>query len=97
MVKHSNGHAAALRDSAAPGAAGPAHRPVHRRPNPRPMTARPCVDLSESDDTLIVRVPLCEGPIELRVPREAVHAKKRLPRTHRGIQRGRNTLLTPSA
>jgi hypothetical protein len=64
MVKHSNGRAPALPDSAGP------------------MTARTRADLSESDDTLIVRVPLCEGPIELRVPREAVHAKKRPPQQH---------------
>jgi hypothetical protein len=83
MANHSHDRAAALLESAGPGTARPARRPAPQRPHVRrPLKARPCVEVSESGDTLIVRVPLCEGPLELRVPRSAVKAPKPLPRHH---------------
>jgi hypothetical protein len=74
MVKHSNGRAEALLDSAGPGPSGPAPSPAHR-PARR-------AKVQESDRSDLVRIPLCEGTIELRVPREASQAKKRPHQQH---------------
>jgi hypothetical protein len=65
MAKYTNGQAASLLESAGPGTCGP---PVSRR---RP-TARP---VPKREEDLIVRVPLCQGPFELRVPRARGKAK----------------------
>jgi len=67
MVKYSNGRAASLLESAGPGTCRPA---VSRRRTP----ARP---VPKAEEDLIVRVPLCEGPFELRVPRARGKAKHR--------------------
>jgi hypothetical protein len=67
MVKYSNGQAASLLESAGPGTCRPA---VSRRRTP----ARP---VPKAEEDLIVRVPLCEGPFELRVPRARGKAKHR--------------------
>jgi hypothetical protein len=64
MVRHSNGRVASLLDSAGPGTS----RPVDS------ATVSPA-GADEADDALVLRVPLCEGPIELRVPRAAVKAR----------------------
>jgi hypothetical protein len=64
MVKYSNGQAASLLDSAGPGTCRP---PVSRRPAARPVP--------KPEDDVIVRVPLCQGPFELRVPRARGKAK----------------------
>jgi hypothetical protein len=66
MVKYSNGQAASLLESAGPGTCRP---PVSRRPPARPVP--------KAEEDLIVRVPLCHGPFELRVPRDRVKAKHR--------------------
>jgi hypothetical protein len=67
MVKYSNGRAAALLDSAGPGTS----RPAVSRPRPR---ARP---VRKAEKDLIVRVPLCQGPFELRVPKARSKGKDR--------------------
>jgi hypothetical protein len=69
MVNDSEGRVAALLDSAAPGTSGPAPSPVHRQ-------------FQVSEGSEIVRIPHCESPIELRVPRKAVRARKRPPQQH---------------
>jgi hypothetical protein len=64
MVRHSNGRAASLLDSAGPGTSRP------------PDSAT--VSLGgedDADDAFVVRVHLCEGPFELRVPRASVKAR----------------------
>jgi len=76
MVRHSNGRAASLLDSAGPGTC----RPVYSRR--RPPTPSPPVEVNDADDVLVVRVPLCEGPLELRVPRAAVKARHHDRRHH---------------
>jgi hypothetical protein len=76
MVSHSNGRAASLLDSAGPGTCRPAESPE------RSATVSPPVDVSDADGTLVVRVELCEGPVELRVPRAAVKARRNQPRHH---------------
>jgi hypothetical protein len=38
--------------------------------------------VNERDDVLVVRVPLCQGPFELRVPRAADKARHHQPRRH---------------
>jgi hypothetical protein len=76
MVSHSNGRAASLLDSAGPGTCRPVESPE------RSVTVSPPVDVSDADDTLIVRVELCEGPVELRVPRAVVKARRNQPRRH---------------
>jgi hypothetical protein len=65
MVTHANGRAASLLDSAGPGTSRPA---PHRPHTPHKVHPR--------DDALVVRVPLCERPFELRVPRAAVKARR---------------------
>jgi hypothetical protein len=70
MVKYSSARTEALLDSAGPGTC----RPAGPR---RPLPARP---VHKQDADLVVRVPLCEGPFELRVPRD--RAKARHPRRH---------------
>jgi hypothetical protein len=82
MASHSHDHAGALLDSAGPGTSRPARRPAPRPRHVRPVPAALHADVYDSDDTLVVRVPLCEGPLELRVPRAAVREPKRLPRDH---------------
>jgi hypothetical protein len=67
MVKYSNRRTEALLESAGPGTCRPA---VSRRRSP----ARP---VPKAEEDLIVRVPLCRGPFELRVPRDRVEAKHR--------------------
>ena len=79
MANHSHDRAAALLDSAGSGTSRPARRPAPRPRHVRPARAAPRGNVNESDDTLVVRVPLCEGPLELRVPRSAVQAAKRRP------------------
>jgi hypothetical protein len=37
---------------------------------------------ARQDDVRLVRVFLCEGPFELRVPRKGVNAKNRPPQDH---------------
>jgi hypothetical protein len=81
MVNHPHDCAAALLDSAGPGTSRPARQTAPRPRHVRSVTPTPRADVYDSDDTLVVRVPLCEGPIELRVPRSAVKAPKR-PRHH---------------
>ncbi len=76
MVRHSNGRAASLLDSAGPGTSRPAASPA------RAATASPPVETSDADDTLVVRVRLCEGPLELRVPIAAVKPRHHQPRHH---------------
>jgi hypothetical protein len=68
MVKYSNCRAVALLDSAGPGTCRPAVS--RRRPPARPVR--------KAEEDLVVRVPLCQGPFELRVPRARVKAKQRL-------------------
>ena len=80
MVKYSNGRAASLLESAGPGTCRPGVS--RRRPPARPVR--------KADDDLIVRVPLCQGPFELRVPRTRVEAKHR-PRHIEGF----NADVTP--
>ena len=65
MVKYLNDRAESLLDSAGPGTCRP---PVSRRRPPVRPVRRP-------HEELTVRVPLCEGPFELRVPRDRVKAK----------------------
>jgi hypothetical protein len=67
MVKYSNDQAASLLESAGPGTCRPAV--LRRRPPSRPVL--------KAEEDLIVRVPLCQGPFELRVPRDRVKAKHR--------------------
>jgi hypothetical protein len=74
MVKHSNDRAASLLDSAGPGTCRPAASPS--RPS--------AVHVDDADKDLLVRVPLCEGTFELRVPRARVKARHR-PRHIEGI------------
>lgn len=74
MVRHSNGRATSLLDSAGPGTCRPAESPE------RSATVSPPVDVYNADDELVVRVRLCEGPLELRVPRAAVKARPHQPR-----------------
>jgi len=66
MVNDSHHRAEALLDSAGPGTARPAPSPGRRL-------------VRESDGSEILRVRLCQGPIDLRVPRKAVRARKRPP------------------
>jgi hypothetical protein len=82
MVSDSHDRTAALLDSARPGTSGPARRPVPRPRHVRSVRSGPRVEVRESEDTVVVRVPLCEGPVELRVPRTAVKTSKRPPRHH---------------
>jgi hypothetical protein len=82
MVNDSHGRAAALLDSAGPGTSRRARPPAPRPHHARPVKAAPRAGIFESDDTLVVRVPLCEGPLELRVPRSAVKAANKPPRSH---------------
>jgi hypothetical protein len=81
MVKYSNDQAASLLESAGPGTRRPAVS--HRRPPARPVP-------KAEEDLLIVRVPLCEGPFELRVPRDRFKATHR-PRHIEGF----NADVTP--
>jgi hypothetical protein len=74
MVSHSNGRAASLLDSAGPGTCRPAVSPVST------ATTTPPVAVDDGDDQIVVRISLCEGPVELRVPRAAVKAGR--PRGH---------------
>ena len=77
MVKYSNDQAASLLESAGPGTC----RPVSRgRPPARPVR--------KPEEDLVVRVPLCQGPFELRVPKAGAKAK------HRHIE-GFNADATP--
>lgn len=62
MVRYSAARAAALLDSAGPGTSRPASS------SKRPATMSQRVE-APVRDVLVVRVPLCQGPIELRVPR----------------------------
>jgi hypothetical protein len=84
MVNDSHGRAAALLDSAGPGTSRTDRpsAPPPRLHHVRRGTVTPRADVYDSDDTVVVRVPLCEGPLELRVPRAAVKEPKRLPRDH---------------
>jgi hypothetical protein len=68
MVKHSSARVAGLLDSAGPGTSRPAPSSVDRRER-HPRAPAPRAEVFESDGTLVVRVPLCEGPLELRVRR----------------------------
>jgi hypothetical protein len=86
MVSHSNGRAASLLDSVGPGTCRPADSPVHS------ATLSPPVEVDDADDGLVVRVSLCEGPLELRVPRAAVKARQD---DHRHHIRGFNADATP--
>ena len=79
MVKYSNGRAAALLDSAGPETSRPA---VSKR---RP----PASPVHKADEELLVHVPLCEGLVELRVPKARFKAKR-----HRQIE-GFNPDATP--
>ena len=85
MVSHSNGRAASLLDSASPGTSRPADS------GERSATVSPPVAVYEADDALVVRVRLCEGPVELRVPRAAVKARSQ----HRKHIPGFNADATP--
>jgi len=76
MVSHSNGRAASLLDSAGPGTCRPADSPVRSAP------VSPPVEVDGAEDALVVRVGLCEGLLELRVPRAAVKARPHQPRHH---------------
>jgi hypothetical protein len=76
MVSHSNGRAASLLDSAGPGTCRPADSP-HRS-----ARVSPPVEVDDADDTFVVRVELCEGPVELRVPRASIKARHRHDRHH---------------
>jgi hypothetical protein len=80
MVKYSNARAAALLGSAGPGTGRPAA-------SQRRWSARPA---RKADEELVVRVPLCEGPFELRVPKARVKAKQR-----RRLIEGFNADATP--
>jgi hypothetical protein len=82
MVKHSHDRAAALLDWAGQVTSRPARQPAPRPHHIRPVADGPRADVSESEDMVVVRVPLCEGPFELRVPRTAVKAPTRRPRNH---------------
>jgi hypothetical protein len=86
MVSHSNGRAAFLLDSAGPGTCRPADSPD------RSATVSPPVEVAEADGTFVVRVELCEGPVELRVPRASVKAR---PKHHRRHIKGFNADATP--
>jgi hypothetical protein len=66
MIRHSNSRAAALLDSAGPGTSRP----------PDSATVSPGGE-DDADDAFVVRVDLCEGPFELRVPRAAVKPRQR--------------------
>jgi hypothetical protein len=76
MVSHSNGRAASLLESTGPGTCRPADSPD------RSATVSPPVEVDEADDALVVRVRLCEGLLELRVPRAAVKERQRERRHH---------------
>jgi hypothetical protein len=67
MVKHSSRREASLLESTGPGTCRPAVS--RRRPPARPVRK------AEAD--LVVRVPLCQGPFELLVPKGRVKAKHR--------------------
>jgi hypothetical protein len=82
MANHSHDRATALLDSAGPGTSRPARQPAPRPRHVRPVNTATRADVYDSGDTVVVCVPLCEGPLELRVPRTAVKASRRLPRTH---------------
>jgi hypothetical protein len=69
MVKYSNDQAASLLESAGPGTCRPAVSLAAGPAPPRPIP--------KAEEDLIVRVPLCEGPFELRVPRDRAKAKHR--------------------
>jgi hypothetical protein len=71
MVRYSNSRAASLLDSAGPGTCRP---PYSRSRPPKPS---PPAEVHDRDDALVVRVPLCEGPVELRVPRAEVKPRQR--------------------
>jgi hypothetical protein len=76
MVSDSNARAAALLDSAGPGTCRPADLPD------RSATVSSPVEVYDADDALVLRVRLCEGPLELRVPRAAVKSRHDHPRRH---------------
>jgi hypothetical protein len=80
-VSDSHDRTAALLDPAGPRTSGPARRPMLRPRHARSVRSGPRVEACESEDT-VVRVPLCEGPVELRVPRTAVKTSKGPPRDH---------------
>jgi hypothetical protein len=82
MDKHSNGRSAALLESAGPGTSRPAPSPAHRPRHARAASPARRAKVHESHRYEVVRVPLCERTIEVRVPREAVHAKNRPPQQH---------------
>ena len=82
MVNDPHDGAAALLDSAGPGTSGPARRRGPRPRHVRPARSGPRADVFESGDTVVMRIPLCEGPLELRVPRTAVKTPERLPGHH---------------
>jgi hypothetical protein len=82
MANHSHHRAEALLDSAGPGTSRLARQRAPRPRHARPVTAAPRAHVYDSDDTLVVRVPLCQGPLELRIPRTAVEAPQRRPRAH---------------
>jgi hypothetical protein len=84
MVRHSNGRAASLLDSAGPGTCRPTDSPD------RSATVSPHVEADDADDALVVRVQLCEGPFELRVPRASVKGRR-----HRHHAPGFNADATP--
>jgi hypothetical protein len=67
MVKYLNDRAEALLDSAGPGTS----RPGTSRRRPPARAGR------KADEDDFVRVPLCAGPFELRVPKDRVKAKHR--------------------
>lgn len=75
MVSHSNGRAASLLDSAGPGTCRPAD-------SAKAAKVSPPVEVDDADDDLVVRVRLCEGPLELRLPRAAVKPRHHEPRHH---------------
>jgi hypothetical protein len=70
MVKYSNGQAASLLESAGPGTCRPAVS--RRRPPARPVR--------KTEEDRIVRVPLCQGTFELRVP--GARGKAKQPALH---------------
>jgi hypothetical protein len=79
-VNDLHGRVSALLDAAGPGTSRPARPPFQpRRPAWPPV---PRAEAYESDGTLVVRVPLCEGPLELRVPRTAVKDRRRCSPRH---------------
>jgi hypothetical protein len=88
MVRHSNGRAVSLLDSAGPGTCRPGDSLERSR------SVSPQVEVDEGDDALVLRVRLCEGPLELRVPRDALKARHRHPHL-RGHIPGFNADATP--